>query len=155
MLVPTRGHFDHEFIMTGVKRRQLSVPSQRFRMARITGFPLRGNGPERVEFSVFSEEMLPAKNVRRHVPNPHSPLDRWLLDFGCLGRGRRRNHGYRFGWVRVGYWGRSQNGNLIRELKRDIAADEDAKGMIQIFGPTQGTDRCFNRRKRGVELRRQ
>lgn len=82
MLISTGGHFDHEFVVANIERRQLPIPSQRFRMARIAGFPLRDNGPKRVEFSVFSEEVLPAENVWRHIPNPHSPLYRRLLDFG-------------------------------------------------------------------------
>ena len=83
--VSTAAHFNHEILMTLVKRREFAAPTLSFRMACISAFFFGNDRPECVKLSMLTEQMLPAQAIHGNIPDTHV---RALQSSLRCGRGR-------------------------------------------------------------------
>jgi hypothetical protein len=54
-----------------IERGELASPAARFRVMAVSLSVLGEDAPEPVELAMLPEQMLPAQQRRRHVPDPH------------------------------------------------------------------------------------
>ncbi len=71
MVISSATHFFNEQFVAVVKRSELTAPTHGFRVASISLFILGENDPERMQLTMFSQQMLPAEHRRRQIPNSH------------------------------------------------------------------------------------
>lgn len=65
-------HLLHQCLVPLVEGRQLAAPAARFRVMGVSLAIFDKNAPEPVELAMLSEQVLPAEERRRYVPDPHN-----------------------------------------------------------------------------------
>src|SRR5262245_8257982 len=71
MSIPTSVHFNNKRFMPSIQGLQLSLPSQRLWMMRITLLAIHDHRPDRMQLPMLPQQMIPAQSLWRDIPNSH------------------------------------------------------------------------------------
>ena len=83
--IPSPSYLHHQRLVPSVQGGQLAHPSTSLGVPRVAPDPavLRQNVPEPVQFTVLSQQVLPAQKPRLHIPDAHGSYQRTWAPRPC------------------------------------------------------------------------